>query len=184
MSDWKRVVRVIQTAPKSDIAVMVVTFALTVIFDLVIAIEVGLVMAFVLFMKRMSDETKIVGWQKIDTENVNDNIEYKHIPDNVKIFEIEGPLFFGSADKIADIIADDNTEYIILRMRAVTALDSTAMNALESLHEKCEEKGIHLILSHVNEQPFKIMQKAGFVDKIGNENFPSHIDSALQLVSK
>ncbi|MBO5870607.1 MAG: STAS domain-containing protein [Clostridia bacterium] len=184
MSEWKRFVRVIKTAPKSDIAVMVITFALTVIFDLVIAIEVGLVMAFVLFMKRMSDETKIVGWQKIDTDDVNGSIEYKHIPDDVKVFEIEGPLFFGSADKIADIIADDNTEYIILRMRAVTALDSTAMNALESLHEKCEEKGIRLILSHVNEQPFKIMQKSGFVDKIGSDNFPAHIDSALQLVSK
>ena len=184
MSEWKRFVRVVKTAPLADIAVMVVTFLLTVIFDLVIAIEVGLVMAFVLFMKRMSDETRVSSWKKIDSDNINDSIEYKHVPENVKVFEIEGPLFFGSADKIADIISDENTEYIILRMRAVSALDSTAMNSLESLYDKCNEKGIRLILSHVNEQPFKVMQKSGFVEKVGADNFTSHIDGALKLTSK
>ncbi len=181
MSEWRRFVRIIKTAPKTDIAVMAVTFALTVIFDLVIAIEVGLVMAFVFFMKRMSDETKITGWKKINHENDSDSIEYKQIPDSVKVFEIEGPLFFGSADKIADIIADEDTEYIILRMRAVTAIDSTAMNALEGLQTKCEQKGIRLILSHVHEQPLKIMQKSGFADKLGKENICEHIDEALKL---
>ena len=135
-------------------------------------------------MKRMSDETKVTSWKKIDTENINDSIEYKHIPNNVKVFEIDGPLFFGSADKIADIVSDENTEYIILRMRAVTALDSTAMNSLEALHNKCIEKGIRFILSHVNEQPLKVMQKSGFVEKVGADNFTSHIDGALKLTSK
>lgn len=182
MSEWKRFVRVIKTAPKTDIAVMVVTFGLTVIFDLVIAIEVGLVMAFVFFMKQMSDRTTVTSWKKTE-DSINDSIEYKHIPDNVKVFEIEGPLFFGSADKILDIAADENTEFIILRMRAVTAIDSTAMNSLEALQGKCADKGIRLILSHVHEQPLKLMQKSGFYESVGSDNFVPHIDDALKLAS-
>lgn len=183
MSEWKRFVRVIKSAPVADIAVMVVTFGLTVVFDLVIAIEVGLVMAFVFFMKRMSDETKITAWKHIDKESVNDSVEYKYIPENVRVFELEGPLFFGSADKILNILADEGTEYIILRMRAVTAIDSTAMNSLESLYAKCKEKNIQLILSHVHEQPLKIMKKSGFYDSIGEGNFVPHIDDALKLIN-
>ena len=184
MSEWKRFVRVVKTAPATDIAVMVVTFGLTVVFDLVIAIEVGLVMAFVFFMKRMSDETKITGWKSIDRDNDPDSIELRAVPDHVKVFEIEGPLFFGSADKIPEIIADKDTEYIILRMRGVTALDSTAMNALEAFHAKCRDNGTALILSHVHEQPYKIMKKAGFVDAVGEDFFCAHIDDALKLASK
>lgn len=183
MSEWKRFVRVIKSAPVADIAVMVVTFVLTVVFDLVIAIEVGLVMAFVFFMKRMSDETKITAWKHIDKESVNDSIEYKYIPENVRVFELEGPLFFGSADKILNILADENTEYIILRMRAVTAIDSTAMNSLESLYAKCNESNIRLILSHVHEQPLKIMKKSGFFDAVGESNFVPHLDDALKLIN-
>ncbi|MBE6683947.1 MAG: STAS domain-containing protein [Ruminococcaceae bacterium] len=175
MSEWRRFVRIVKTAPISDIAVMVVTFGLTVIFDLVIAIEVGLVMAFVLFMKRMSDETKIIAW-KNDPES-----ELAGIAENIKVFEIDGPLFFGSADKIPDIVADENTKYLILRMRAVNAVDSTAMNALEALNDKCKKMGVRLILSHVNEQPMKIMKKSGFVEAVGTENFVPHIHDALNL---
>lgn len=175
MSEWRRFVRIVKTAPISDIAVMVVTFGLTVIFDLVIAIEVGLVMAFVLFMKRMSDETKISAW-KNDPES-----ELAGIAENIKVFEIDGPLFFGSADKIPDIVADENTKYLILRMRAVNAVDSTAMNALEALNDKCKKMDVRLILSHVNEQPMKIMKKAGFVEAVGTENFVPHIHDALNL---
>ena len=184
MSEWKRFVRIAKTAPKTDILVMVVTFVLTVVFDLVIAIEVGIILAFVFFMKRMSDETKIHGWKTIDPENDPDHITLKVVPDHVKVFEIEGPLFFGSADKILEIITDDDTEYVILRMRAVTALDSTAMNALESLNERCKKNGVQLVLSHVNEQPMGIMKKAGFVSAVGEEFFCNHIDDALALVSK
>jgi len=184
MSEWRRFARIIKTAPKTDIAVTVVTFGLTVIFDLVIAIEVGLVMAFVFFMKRMSDETTITSWKKHDQENDIDSIEYKHVPDNVKVFEIEGPLFFGSADKISEILIDETTEFVILRMRAVTALDSTAMNALDAFYSNCSEKGVQLILSHVNEQPLKLMKKSGFFDTIGEQNFTKHIDDALKLTAK
>ncbi len=184
MSEWKRFVRVIKSAPAMDIAVMVVTFGLTVIFDLVIAIEVGLVMAFVFFMKRMSDETKITAWKHIEKESINDNIEYKYVPENTSVYELEGPLFFGSADKMLNILVNENTENIILRMRAVTAIDSTAMNSLETLYDKCKEKNIRLILSHVHEQPLKIMKKSGFYDAVGESNFVSHIDDALTIVNE
>ena len=184
MSEWKRFVRICKTAPKTDILVMVVTFALTVIFDLVIAIEVGIVLALVFFMKNMSDETKIHGWKKIDPENDPDHISKKLVPEHVKVFEIEGPLFFGTADKIVDIIADEDTEFIILRMRAVTALDSTAMNALEALNKRCKANGVQLVLSHVNEQPLSIMKKSGFINDVGEGFFCNHIDDALALVSQ
>ncbi len=157
MSEWKKFKRIIQTAPKSDILVAVVTFALTVIFDLVVAIAVGLVLAFVLFMKRMSDETKV----KMVENNENGN----------KVFEINGPLFFGSSDKVESIIPDENTECILLLMNGMTAIDSTAMNALEALKKKCDEKSIKLMISDVQEQPLKIMKKSGFFEAVGESNF-------------
>lgn len=172
MSEWKKFVGICKSAPKSDIAVMVITFALTVIFDLVVAIEVGMLLAALLFMKRMSDKTNVV-------EKDSEDIEHKEIPKNVRVFEVTGPLFFGSADKILDINFKENIKCLILRMRSVPAIDATAMNSLESLYKKCEEKGITLLLSHVNEQPLKIMKKSGLYKKIGKDNFVLHIDGAL-----
>ena len=184
MSEWRRMKRIITTAPKSDIAVALVTFALTVVFDLVIAIEVGMVMAVVLFMKRMSDQTQIQSWKDTDSENDPQNIELKKVPTGVKVFEVSGPLFFGSSDKILDILSDNKTKCIILRMRGVTAVDATAMNALETFLEKCNKKNIKLILSHVNEQPLKVMKKSGFYKDVGAENYCEHIDDALNLAEK
>ena len=103
MSEWKKFVRTLKTAPKSDIAVMVITFALTVIFALVVAIEVGMVLAAMLFMKRMSDETSIKGWDYSDNENDADSLEMKVVPKNVRVYEVSGHLFFRAADKILDI---------------------------------------------------------------------------------
>ena len=181
MSEWRRMRRIITTAPKSDIAVALVTFGLTVVFDLVIAIEVGMVMAVVLFMKRMSDQTQIHGWKECDPDNDTESIELKKVPDGVKVFEITGPLFFGSSDKILEILSDDKTSCIILRMRSVTAVDATAMNALETFLAACKKKNIKLILSHVNEQPMNVMKKSGFYKDVGAENFCNHIDDALMI---
>lgn len=172
MSEWKKFVGICKSAPKSDIAVMVITFTLTVVFDLVIAIEVGMLLAALLFMKRMSDKTEVL-------EKDTDDIEFKNIPENVRVFEVTGPLFFGSADKILDIDFGDDTKCLILRMRSVPAIDATAMSALRSLYKKCEQKGVSLIISHVNEQPLKIMKKSDFYKKIGKQNFTAHIDGAL-----
>ncbi len=184
MSEWKKFVRICKTAPKSDIIVMVTTFVLTVIFDLVVAIVVGLVLAAILLMKRMSEETSVEGWKYIDPENDSDSIDLKTVPKDVRVYEISGPLFFGTADTIMDIRLKDYTHCLILRMRSVTSLDATAMNAIESLHKKCKEQNVRLILSHVNTQPMAVMKKAGFVEAVGEENFCAHIDEALLLADK
>lgn len=183
MSEWKKFVRIIKTAPKSDILILIATFVLTVVFDLVVAIAVGMVLVAVLFMKRMSEETTINGWKYIDPDNDEFGIDLRVVPKDVRVYEISGPLFFGVADKISEIILKDYTHCLILRMRSVPALDSTALNALEQLHKKCKKQNVRLILSHVNEQPLQVMQKAGFYDAVGAENFCTHIDDALNLAS-
>ena len=184
MSEWKKFVRIVKTAPKSDIIVLVATFALTVIFDLVVAIVVGLVLAAILLIKRMTEEASVEGWKYIDHENDIDSIELRDVPKNVRVYEISGPLFFGTSEMIMDIKLKDYTSCLILRMRSVTSLDATAMNSIEALYKKCVKKNVKLILSHVNSQPYEVMKKAGFVEKIGEENFCNHIDEALSLAEK
>ena len=179
MSEWKKFVHVIKTSPKSDIIVMVLTFALTVVFDLVIAIEVGMILAAMLFMKRMSDESNVTQWKYIDSENDADSLELRTVPKAVRVYEISGPMFFGAADKILDITLKDYTKCLILRMRSVNAIDASAMNALESLYKKCSKRGVNVVLSHVNPQPMSVIKKSGLYDKIGEENFCEHIDQAL-----
>ena len=181
MSEWKRFVRVIKTAPKSDIIIMVLTFILTVAFDLVIAIEVGMILAAMLFLKRMSEESAVVGWKYVDPENDKDSLDLKVVPADVRVYEVSGPLFFGDADKILSITLKEDTRCLILRMRGVPSVDATAMNALEDLNKICKEMNVRLILSHVNPQPMKIMKKSGFYKSVGAENFCDHIDTALEL---
>ena len=178
MCQWRPFVRLCKTAPKSDIAVLVITFVLTVVFDLVIAIEVGFVLACLLFMKRMSDETGVVGWKYVE-EDTDDSEKLSVLPKEIRVYEITGPLFFGAADAVAKIGTKEFTQCLIVRMRSVPAIDVTAMNAIEELYTKCEKKGIKLIFSHVNDQPMRVMEKAGFIDKVGRENFCDHIDSAI-----
>lgn len=179
MSEWKQFVRILKTAPKSDIFILIFTFGLTVIFDLVVAIGVGVVLAAMLFMKRMSDKTSVDGWKYIDPATDKDGIDLKVVPKGVRVYEISGPLFFGAADKISAIVLKEYTRCLILRMRSVPSLDLTALNALEHLYEKCEKQGAHLVLSHVNEQPLQVMRKSGFYDMVGEEHFCNHIDEAL-----
>ena len=180
MCGWKTFVHLCKTAPKSDIIVLVVTFVLTVVFDLVVAIGVGMVMACVLLMKRMADESSVKGWEYIDPDNDPDSIELKKVPKNVRVYEISGPMFFGAADRITDITLKEFTKVLVIRMRAVPALDATAMHSLEQLYDKCDKNGVKMVFSHVNEQPMKTMQKDGFVKRVGEENFCPHIDDALK----
>lgn len=179
MCEWRKFVSLCKTAPKSDIVVLVATFVLTVVFDLVVAIEVGILLAAVLFMKRMSDVTEVEGWKYIDDENDPDSLSLRKVPANTLVYEISGPMFFAAADKILGITLSDKDNCLILRMRSVSAIDATAMHSLEQLYEKCTKKNVQLVLSHVNEQPLKVMQKSGFVQKVGVENMCVHIDSAL-----
>lgn len=180
MCQWRPFVRLVKTAPKSDVLVLVVTFVLTVVFDLVVAIGVGMVLACLLFMKRMSDESSLKSWKYVDDEDDPDSISLRKVPKAVRVYEISGPLFFGMAGHISDITVKEYTRVLILRMRGVPAIDASAVNVLESLVKKCKDTGVFLILSHVNEQPMKVLEKDGLVDRIGRENLCPHIDAALE----
>ncbi|MBQ3514388.1 MAG: sulfate permease [Lachnospiraceae bacterium] len=185
MSGW-RDFKALLKAPKSDIVVLLATFFLTVFFDLVVAIEVGMVLAALLFMNRMAQETTVREWEYTedgeDDENDKDAIGLRRVPKKTAVFEINGPMFFGAADKFVDIVRDskDGTKVIILRMRSVSALDATAFGTLKKIYLECKKMDITLILSHVNEQPMKVMKKNGFDELIGEDNFAPHIDEAIE----
>ena len=180
MCQWRTFRDLVKTAPKSDILVLIVTFVLTVIFDLVVAIEIGMVLACLLFIKRMSEETHADSWVYTDDDTPDIDEHLQKLPLQIRVYEITGPLFFGAADAIEHIVVKDFTSCLVLRMRGVPALDSTAMNALQNLVKTCEGKGITLVFSHVNEQPMHVMEKAGFMELVGKENFQSNISAALK----
>ena len=184
MCQWRTFVHLIRTAPKSDIIVLLTTFILTVVFDLVVAIEIGMVLACLLFIKRMSEETHVDSWTYVDDDTPDVDEHLRRLPLQIRVYEITGPLFFGAADAIEHIVVKDFTTCLILRMRSVPALDSTALNALQNLTKVCESKGITLVFSHVNEQPMKVMAKSGFVDLVGKENFCPNIRAALDHAEK
>ncbi len=181
MCGWRNFLSLCKKAPKSDIIVLITTFVLTVVFDLVVAIGVGMITALVLFMKRMSEESELRGWQYALDENDDDPdaIELRQVPKEIRVYEIDGPLFFGVASMLDDITAKDFTKVLIIRMRGVPAIDATAMQALDNLADRAAKKKIRLIFSHVNAQPMRTMEKAGFIEKIGKNNFQPHIDDAL-----
>ncbi len=188
MSEWRKFVHLCKTSPKSDILVLVTTFVLTVVFDLVVAIEVGIVLAAILFMKRMSDVTEVEGWKYVDEDDDAskdpDALSLRVVPKHTYVYEVSGPLFFGAADKIMKIGVSEGQRCLVLRMRSVSAIDATAMHTLEQLHRDCVKKDVQLIFSHVNEQPIKVMKKCGFVQQVGEENFCAHIDDALMRAEK
>ena len=180
MCQWRTFTELVKTAPKSDIAVLILTFLLTIVFDLVIAIEIGLLVAVLLFMKRMSDVTEVHSWKYAEDEEEAEREKLRKLSPHINVYEISGPLFFGAADVIGRIAVKDHAKCLILRMRSVPALDSTALNAMTDLYKNCEKRGITLILSHVNHQPMKVMEKAGFAQKVGQENFCENIDRAIK----
>ncbi len=176
MCGWRSFVNVLKRSPKSDITVMVVTFLLTVIFDLVVAIGVGLVLTSILFMKRMSDVAAITEWKYDDSQT-----GLKHVPEHVMVFEFNGPMFFGAADKLKPISTDGSQRVLILRMRGVHAMDYTALKSLRKLTDECKSKNMQVIFSHVNEQPLAVMKKAKYYNEIGEKYFCKNIDEALEL---
>ncbi|MBQ8026906.1 MAG: sulfate permease [Clostridia bacterium] len=180
MSEWREFVAIIKHSPKSDTLILVVTFVLTVVFDLVVAICVGIVLSTVMFMKRMSDVTDAYGWKEIDESTDADHVNLKVIPDGAMVYEITGPIFFGASNKIADVIKSSDKKVIVLRMRSVPAIDATGIHSFESIIKTCRKKGITLIMSHVNEQPMKVLKKSGMYKDIGKENICANIDKALE----
>jgi SulP family sulfate permease len=178
MSEWRHFVHICRFSAPSDILVLVVTFVLTVAFDLVVAIAVGLVLAAILFMKRMSDVTSVRRW-----ESAENHANGKPIPEGTVVYEIHGPMFFADADKFLDFTLDDDTHTVIVRMSNVPSIDATAMKNLSLLHSVCRERGVRLLLSHVREMPLKIMKKSGFYEAVGEENFYATIDDALAVAA-
>ena len=181
MADWSSFFRLCKSAPKSDIIVLVITFFLTVFFDLVVAIEIGVVLAALLFMKRMAETADIKAWKYTDSPDITPGEAEKSrkIPHSISVFEICGPMFFAAADQLLGINSDHRTKAVVIRMRSVPAIDASAMKCLHELAERAKKKNIHLIFSHVNEQPMKVMKKDGFFELIGKENFHENIVDAL-----
>jgi SulP family sulfate permease len=189
MSGW-RVFKGLLKNPKSDVTVLLITFFLTVIFDLTVAIEVGLVIACVLFMKRVMETTQIsVITDEIDPNKESDlevHEEHLIIPSGVEVYEINGPYFFGIATKFEEIMArlGDRPKIRIIRMRKVPFIDSTGIHNLTTLCEMSQKENIHIILSGVNEHVHAVLEKSGFYELLGKENICSNINEALEVATR
>lgn len=181
MADWESFFHLCKTAPKSDVIVLVATFLFTVFFDLVVAIEVGVVLASMLFMKRMAETADVKAWKYTDAPDITpgEAEKLRDIPHSIRVFEICGPLFFAAADEILRIQSEKSTKVIVIRMRSVPAIDASAMRSLRQLAARAKKKKITLVFSHVNEQPMSVMKKDGFIEHIGAENFQPNIVEAL-----
>lgn len=171
MSEWRRFVHICKTASISDILVLVLTFSLTVVFDLVVAIAVGLIATAFLFMKKMADSASMRVW---------DSDGSKPIPRNTVVFEINGPMFFAATDKFLNFPRDDNAKVMIIRASNMTVLDSTAVRNLENLYKECQKDEITLVFSHVNDDVLAVIKKSGLYDKVGQDNFCKNIDEAIK----
>jgi len=180
MSEWRQFVKICKTAPKSDIIVLVLTFVLTVVFDLVVAIEIGLLVAVILFIKRITDVTHVRPWTKADEAEESFRERLKEVPDKTQVFEIDGPMFFATSDVVASIPVKTGSKVIILRMRNVPSLDVSALQTLIKVCNFCQDNKISVIFSHVNPQPLSVMKKSGFYDMLGEDKFALNIDEALE----
>ena len=184
MSEW-RSFRAILRNPKSDIIVLLVTFFLTVIFDLTVAIEVGVLIACLLCMKRMAETTNVsVLSDEIDPmadTDVMGNLEHLIIPEGVKVYEINGPYFFGIGNKFEEMMGDmgGRAKVRIIRMRKVPFIDSTGVHNLSNMCRMCSQMGVKVVLSGVNPTVMKVLENAGMDDVVGKENICSHISLAL-----
>lgn len=172
--------------PRSDVLVLLSTFGLTVLVDLTVAIQVGVVLAALLFMRRMAEATQvgfITSELRGDEEDQDDphSLQSRRVPDGVEVFEINGPFFFGAADKFKKALeaVSNPPKILILRMRHALTLDATALQALESVHDRARRDGTTLILSGVHAQPLIVIERSGFLEKIGPENVLGNIDDAL-----
>ena len=183
MCDWKAFFNLMKRAPKSDIIVLLGTFFLTVIFDLVVAIEVGIVVSALLFMKRMAEVSDVKAWKYIEQPDVTEGEAESllSVPKEIRVYEISGPMFFAAAEQLAYIDYKKYTKFLIIRMRSVPAIDASAMRALHELAERASKKKIRLIFSHVNEQPLSVMKKDGFYEQIGADYFQPNIVDAIRF---
>ena len=188
MSGWRSFLALMKN-PKSDVTVLLITFFLTIIFDLTVAIEVGLIIASLLFMKRVSEITDVKAvTDEINEESdmIKDNAEHLTIPEGVEVYEINGPYFFGAGNKFEEVMAafGDRPKVRIIRMRKVPFVDSTGIHNLTNLCEMSHNEGIEVVLSGVCEKVHKQLEKARFYDILGNKNICSHINIALERANE
>ncbi len=179
MGDWGEF-RILHRHTKSDAAVFLVTFVLTVVFDLSVAVEVGMVLAAGLFIKRVTDTTKVLASGEMGASG-QAHEHVKDVPPGVLIYHVFGALLFGAADKLDNIIrrAGSDTQVVILHVGAGMAMDATALNALETLHAKLRRHGRHLILCNPHTQPYFMMAKAGFLEAVGEANITTDLPTAI-----
>jgi SulP family sulfate permease len=188
MSEW-RSFKAIFKNPKSDVVVLLTTFFLTVIFDLTIAIEVGLLIAFVLFIKRVMETSsiKVIEDELQRTEDSESESVYEKVNKQVQIYEIDGPFFFGVANKFDEVgtrSKKNKPTVRIIRMRKVPFIDSTGLKNLRSLCDKSKSEKIQIILSGVTEEVYKVLDKSGFADYLGKEYIFDHISKALDKANE
>ena len=179
MGDWEEF-RVLHRHTKSDAAVFVVTFGLTVVFDLTVAVEVGMILAAGLFIKRVTDTTQVAALDETGLPGQGHE-RVAQVPRGVLIYRVFGALLFGAADKLDSVIrrANTDTRVVILHMASVTALDATALNALETLREKLWHHRKYLVLSGPHTQPYFLMEKAGFLERVGADNVVGDLEAAV-----
>ena len=185
MSGWRSFSALMRN-PKSDITVLLLTFFLTIIFDLTVAIEVGLICACLLFMRRMSETTDVKAvYDEIDLNEDADmergNLDHLTIPKGVEVYEINGPYFFGAGNKFEEMMGNfgDRPKVRVIRMRKVPFIDSTGLHNLENMCLMSQREGISIVLSGVNEKVDAVLRRNGFAQLLGNENICNHIDLAL-----
>lgn len=189
MSEWRSFKAILRN-PLSDIVVLVVTFLLTVIFDLTVAIEVGVLIACLLCMKRMAETTNVsVLIDEIDPNDgtdVRNNSEHLIIPKGVEVYEINGPYFFGIANRFEEVMRDMRVtpKVRIIRMRKVPFIDSTGLHNLSNLCTMCSKQGVQVVLSGVNSEVMGVLKNAGFESLIGSDNICSHINGALDRANQ
>ncbi len=191
MSGWRSFLAMTKNNPKSDVTVLLLTFFLTIIFDLTIAIEFGLICACLLFMRRMAETTDVHAvLDEIDLNEDADmesgNLEHLTIPQGVEVYEINGPYFFGAGNRFEDIMAryGDRPKVRIIRMRKVPFIDSTGLHNLENMCHMSQKEGITIVLSGVNEKVESVLRRNHFEQIIGDENICNHIDLALSRASE
>lgn len=184
MSDWRTLVAELK-APKSDVVVLLTTFGLTVLIDLVIAIEVGMVLAAFLFMRRMAEVTSVAAVrQEFDGGRSPEGEALPELPAGVVVYEIEGPFFFGAAEKFKETLGEISRKprVLVLRMRHVSAIDSTGLNALKDLIRRSRKDGTRVILSGIHAQPMAALARAGLLDELGEENLVGSLSEALEVI--
>ncbi len=186
MGEWHELVR-LPCLPRSDALVLLSTFSLTVVFDLVVAVQAGMVLAAILFIRRVSETTEV---SRVTDEDMLERPEHlaqgKALPEGVVVYRIFGPFLFGAAEKLMDALlgAGHWPKVLILRLHLVTAMDTTGMNALESVVERMQNRGGTVILSGIHRQPFSLLKKANFIDAIGRENFCATFDESLTRATR